>query len=498
MQRREFIRTAGTSLAGLAAAKPLFAGPRLSPLGANDDIRVAVAGIRAHGRSHINAYANMPGVRLVALCDVDDQVLDARVAEVDRQGIKVKAYRDIRALLDDPEIDAVSMATPNHWHALGTVWACQAGKDVCVEKPISHSVWEGRKMVEAARKYERMVQADLDARSGEDLSALGDFLRSGQLGKLVYVRTWNYIQRPSIGRVRGPQRIPDHIDYDLWMGPAPMSPLLRQTFHYDWHWQWATGNGEIANNGSHQLDRVRWVLGLPGLPRRVMSFGGRYGYVDDGQTPNTHTAVYDFDGVTVVYEARGLPRGNGSPHTDDFHGETVDGKPVFQAGPNSNGRHSGQAFFCEGGYVLDSVAYDNDGREIRRITGEPGGGGPQRHFVNALQSRRITDLKTDVLEGHLSVTFCHMGNLSFLAGEQVTFEQARKAVESNEHALRGLDRMTQHLIANGVDPSGENIVVGPALTMDGRTERFTGPDSERANMFLKDTYRPPFVIPDVV
>jgi predicted dehydrogenase len=474
MNRRQFITTSGTGIAGLLAARPMFAAVSANPTGANSEIRVAVIGFNAHGKSHIRAFKSMPGVRLVGLCDVDDEVLRAQAAELDREGIKVKTWRDMRAVFDSNEVDAVSMSTPNHWHALGTVWACQAGKDVCVEKPISHCIWEGRKMVEAARKYDRIVQADLDARSGGRLlDEAGEFLRSGAIGKIVSVRCWNYIRRPGIGKVVGPQKVPSHIDYNLWTGPAPLLPLMREKFHYEWHWQWPTGNGEIANNGSHNLDQVRWVLGKTGLPRTVMAFGGRYGYIDDGQTPNTHTAIYDYDGITVIYEARGLSTSATSENMDDFIGETVNGKPVVR--PHNNpGRNSGQVVFCERGYFMGGVVYDNDGNELKRF--EPGerGDGPQANFIKGVRSRKPADLKIDVLEGHLSVTFCHMGNVPIQCGALMPFSDAKSAVARTPHGEKAFDRMTRHLVANGVDAARAMITVGPTLTMDAQTERFVG------------------------
>jgi len=492
MYRRQLLLGSTSVLAAATATRGVMAAPRARVRGANQDIRVAVVGFRDHGRVHIRAYKAMKGVRLVALCDVDQQILDKQVAELDKEGIKVQGFRDIRAVLDSKEIDVVSLATPNHWHALGTVWACQAGKDVCVEKPISHCIWEGRKMVEAARKYRRMVQADLDSRAGTRLDEVSQYLRSGQLGKIVYVRSWNYIRRTSIGRLAGPQKIPADVDYDLWTGPAPMRPLLRTRLHYDWHWQWATGNGEIANNGSHQLDQVRWILGASELPRTVVSFGGRYGYMDDGQTPNTQTAIYDFGGIPVIYEARGLTEKRGSETMDGFVGKTADGKPVVrkhEGGP----RNSGQAVFCQGGYYLDGTAYDNNGKEIRRFE-EGDRRGIREHFIDSVRSRKISDLRIDVLEGHRSVTVCHMGNVSFQSGEPLSFAAARQALDGNPHAAAALERMAQHLTANGVDATKDTINVGPTLTFDAKQEKFTGSHAEVANLFLKDTYREPFVI----
>lgn len=244
---------------------------------------------------NINAYLKIPGVRVVALCDADRDILARGVMEFKTRNEKVDAYVDIRELLEDKNIDAVSTATPNHWHSLVTVWSCQAGKDVCVEKPVSHNIFEGRKMVEAARKYKRIVQADLDRRSDEGLVEAVRYIQQGQLGNIVVVRGFCYKRRKSMGKVSGPQKVPGSVDYNLWCGPAPMGPLMRKNLHYDWHWVWATGCGEIGNNGPHQLDVCRWVLGQTKLPKRVMSIGGRFGYDDDGETPNTKKVYEKFN-----------------------------------------------------------------------------------------------------------------------------------------------------------------------------------------------------------
>jgi predicted dehydrogenase len=497
MNRRRFLKTSGAGVAGVLAARPLFANAASNnPIGANSDIRVGVIGFRSHGRSHIRAYQSMSGVRLAGLCDVDEEVLQRQVRALDKDGIKVKGYRDLRALLDNPDIDAVSIATPNHWHALATVWACQAGKHVCVEKPVSHSIWEGRKMVEAARKHGRMVQADLDRRSHPELDEAFAYLQSGELGKIGYARAWDYKRRKSIGKIVGPQDIPGHIDYNLWTGPAAMRPLLRENLHYDWHWQWATGNGEIGNNGPHQLDQVRWALGKGGLPKTVASFGGRFGYVDDGQTPNTQVALYDYDGIPVIYEARGLPESADSDNMDGFVGETVTGNRVTHP-HNRPSPNDSFAIFCEGGYYHDGVIYDNDGKEIKRFA-EPSAKGPQANFVAALRSGKREDLKTDILEGHLSTCLCHMGNASIMSGEPKSFEQARRDIPANNHSEMAFDRMYLHLKANGIKMGKRPVIVGPVLTMDSDKEQFVGRGSEHGNLFIKDTYREPFVIRDQV
>ncbi|MDH3582992.1 MAG: Gfo/Idh/MocA family oxidoreductase, partial [Phycisphaerae bacterium] len=251
--RRSFLRSSG--LAGSALAL----GPARRVLGANSDIRVAVLGVRGKGNQHITNFSKLPGVRVTAICDPDQTVLEQRRAGHDR--LKLSTHADLRRVLDDRNIDAVVVATPNHWHALATIWACQAGKDVYCEKPCSHTIEEGRRMIAAARHHGRMVQVGTQRRSDAGLAEAFAEIRRGKLGPIRRTRVIHYSRRQSIGSVDGPQPVPASIDYNLWAGPAPMSPILRRQFHYDWHWFWETGDGELGNNGPHELDLCRWVAG---------------------------------------------------------------------------------------------------------------------------------------------------------------------------------------------------------------------------------------------
>ena len=488
--RRDFMKT--SIAAGIALARP-FSRAR----GANNDIRVAVAGFRSHGRTHINAYLKIPSVRVVALCDADRDVLARGVAEFKARNEKVDAYVDIRELLADKTIDAVSTATPNHWHALLTVWACQAGKDVCVEKPVSHNIFEGRKMVEAARKYNRIVQADLDRRSDEGLAEAVRYIQQGQLGNIVVVRGFCYKRRSSMGKVDGPQKIPESVDYNLWCGPAPMGPLMRKKLHYDWHWVWATGCGEIGNNGPHQLDVCRWVLDQTGLPKRVMSIGGRFGYDDDGETPNTQIAVFDYEPAPIIYEVRGLPTEKGGSTMDTYRAVSTAGV-VMRSGRQGPGAKTGVVVQCEDGYVdlWGLVVYNNNGRETKRF--KSSSPGPQASFIKAVRTRKISDARTDILEGHLSTTLCHMGNISHRLGKESLNEHIREVIRGDKDSQEAFERFQSHLAANGVRLKNTPAVLGPWLKMDSSKERFFGRFSKRANRLLTRDYRRPFIVPQQV
>ena len=251
--RRGFLRATTFAATGLGAVPSLFAAGRGGrQIGPNDEIGFAVVGFNGQGGSHIGSLTKLreagQKVRIVALCEVDETVLAKGVKQFADKGEKVKGYRDIRALLEDPDVDALSIATPNHWHALGTIWACQAGRDVYVEKPVSHNVWEGRKMVEAARRYNRIVQTGTQSRSSrQGIAAAVEWVRAGNLGKIKVARGICYKRRDTIGKVDGPQPIPPSVDYDLWCGPAAKEPLMRKRLHYDWHWVWPTGCGYRGN-----------------------------------------------------------------------------------------------------------------------------------------------------------------------------------------------------------------------------------------------------------
>ncbi len=488
LNRRSFLKssllaTASTAVwpgfaAEQGANRPAGAFARV--IGANDDIRYAVVGFGGRGKDHIKEMHEVKGTRLAALCDVDHDTLDKELKQCEKRGENVKGYSDVRKLLEDPEIDVVTFATPNHWHSLGSIWAIQAGKDVYVEKPVSHEVWEGRQLVAAARKYNRIVQAGTQCRSSQGIAEAIEWLRQGNLGKIVRVRSLCYKRRPSIGKVSAPQPVPPSVDYDLWCGPAPKEPLMRTRLHYDWHWVWPTGNGDLGNQGIHQMDLGRWVLGETELSPRVWSVGGRLAYIDDGTTPNTLIVFHDYKAAPLIFEVRGLPSAEGSKQMDRYHGADI-----------------GVVTDCEGGSMViasysSAKMLDKEGKEIKTFDGS------SSHFANfigAVRSRKIADLKADILEGHLSSALCHTGNISYRLGTQHSPEENREAVKSTPDLAEALGRMEQHLAANNVDLHKTRATLGAVLTMEPKGEKFLGNHS--ANHLLKREYRKPFVVPEL-
>ena len=471
--RRDLLK--GTLAAGASLAMP-FSRAR----GANDDVRVAVVGIRNQGSNHIKWFSKIPGVRVVAICDADRAFLDREAAKFKERNESVATYVDYRKLLEDKNIDAVITATPNHWHALVTVWACQAGKDVYVEKPVSHDIWEGRQMVKAARKYNRIVQSGMQRRSDTGLQEALEYINQGHLGKITLVRGIIYVPRGSIGKVDGPQTVPETVDYNLWSGPAPMAPLMRRHLHYDWHWVWPTGNGDFGNNGIHFIDICRWAVGQDTLPRRVISVGGRLGYIDDGETPNTQIVYYDYEPAPVIFELRGLPKTKGDSAMDNYLGT-----------------RAGTVIHCEGGYFVGGYAYDNDGKRVKQFQ-RTGGAGHHANFIKAVRSRKVSDLNADIREGHLSVALCHMGSVSHRLGAPANRAKIVERLGDSRGMAETFERFQEHLLVNGVDLQQTPRILGPWVTMDPQTEQFTGTLADEANALCRREYREPFVLPEDV
>ena len=491
--RKEFLKS--SAVAGSAALLPRnLSAAAVAPAGSpNGNVRVAIVGFNGKGGSHIREFQKIPGVTLAALCDVDAQLLAKRAQELGKNNVKVATYTDYRKLLENPAIDAVVIATPNHWHALMAIWGCQAGKDVYVEKPVSHNVWEGRKIVEAARQYNRIVQVGTQSRSDVALQEAFAEIHAGRYGKTKWVRGLCYKPRPSIGKTSGPQPVPAHIDYNLWTGPAALVPPRRNSpangsVHYDWHWFWNYGGGDIANQGIHEMDMCRWALGEQSLPPTVMSIGGRFGYDDDAETPNTQIAVYGYAKAPLIFEVRGLPRKAGEKAMDAYRGSRV-----------------GLVIQCEHGYFAGGAGggaiYDNDNKKVKSFSG-PGGGGHQANFIAAVRSRKQAELAAPIEGGHLSSALCHLGNISYRLGGNKTNDAIKEAIGADEPTQDSLARMLDHLRANEVEVTRTPSVIGPSLALAAGAEAFVTREKFDlgywANTLLRREYRPPFVVPDKV
>ncbi len=470
--RREFLED---SLLAAAVALPV---PLVQPSDdaqrrrpRRDPLRVAVLGVRGRGRGHVGAYKKSPDAEVAVICDPDEGVIElAMQAAPDARYVK-----DLRAVMEDDTIDAVSIATPNHWHALAAVWALDAGKHVYVEKPVSHDVIEGRKVVEAARRSGRVCQHGTQARSMKATHDAITWLREGGLGRVQVARALCYKRRETIGKVDGPQVPPETLDYDLWTGPARLEPLRRKEVHYDWHWVFNTGNGDIGNQGVHQMDIARWGLAWAELPDNVRSVGGRFGYDDDGNTPNTQVALFERGDQQLIFEVRGL-------NTRGYRDTGI-----------------GVVFHCEHGYLVSAsygkvVAFDHDGKPIKTFTG---GGDHFQNFVDAALANDASVLTAEIAEGHLSSALCHMANVSHQLGEARPLADAETPFGDCEPGNESFRRFRDHLVQNGVDAGSTDYTLGPRLSFDAQGEQFEGEHADAANALAWRPGRGPFTFPQV-
>jgi predicted dehydrogenase len=495
INRRQFLHesallaSAAAVLRGLdnpAAAEEAARAAKKGP--ASEKLRVAVVGVNGRGMSHVHGFANKYNCVVTTICDADQAVIARAMKHVKKeQGDEPKFEQDIRKVVADKDIDIIAIATPNHWHALMAIWAMQNGKHVYVEKPVSHNVLEGRRIVEAARKYSRICQTGTQSRSTTGMRAAIDYLHKGSLGKVKLARGLCYKLRPSIGKVKGPQKVPDSVDYDLWCGPAPKKPLMRSKLHYNWHWVWDTGNGDLGNQGIHEMDKARWGLNKNELPRSVMSVGGRFGYVDDGETANTQVIAYDYGDCELVFEVRGWPSDSPFP-----------GKDSPRRGKKAS-NFVGNIWYGSQGYLVcpsysGGVAYSNDGEILQKFSG----GSEEAHFGNfvaAVRSGNRENLNADIEQGHLSSAMCHLGNISHRLGTLELFTRKPQAfsLKAADDAMTG---MIEHLKQNKIEVEGLKYHLGRKLTIDPRSETFLG-DREADTMLTRE-YRAGFVVPDKV
>ncbi|MBN2476408.1 MAG: Gfo/Idh/MocA family oxidoreductase [Pirellulales bacterium] len=472
--RRRFLQR---SAAATALGLPAVASSRV--LGANEAIAVGVLGLGIRGLgAHVPSFENQQGVTVVAISDPDRQRLDGAAKTIEsRYGHRVEQHVDLRELIERRDIDAIGNATQNYWHGLSTIWACQAGKHVYVEKPLSHYIWEGRQMVHAAGKYDRIVQCGTQRRSQGSIAAAIEWIRQGHLGKIQHVTAFANKARSSCGKRPTPLPIPDTVDYDLWCGPARKVPIFRDRLQYDCSFDWNTGDGESCNQGVHELDVARWCLGESTLPRRVMSLGGRFVFDDACDVPNTQITYYDFPTAPVLYEVHNLRKAKGSREMSDFRGERV-----------------GVIVDCEGGSVslYRGIAWDSTGKQVQTFTG---GGDHFVNFIEAVRSGNREHLAAEVKVGHISTATCHAGNISYRVGQKASKEEMRRQVEPHPVYCEMYDRLLEHLAAHEIDADARTVTLGPWLEIDRQHECFPG--NEEANRLVRGFYREPYVVPDL-
>jgi predicted dehydrogenase len=419
----------------------------------------------------------MDGVEVSCLIDPDKNLFDSRSKMVhDKGGNTPECVQDIRVALENKNLDAISVATCNHWHSLITVWACQAGKDVYVEKPISHNVWEGRQCVAAAAKYNRIVQHGTQNRSSQGKANEIAAVQSGKYGKLLVSKGYCCKPRWSIGHkaVTAP---PANLDWDLWLGPAPKQDFHGNLHTYNWHWFWDTGNGDTGNQGVHEMDIARWAIKGATMPNRVWSIGGRYvpGEKDQGQTPNMQISVYEYDEATLLFETRGLVGKSGSPD-----------------------RNVSNEYYTTEGMIKGGTFYPKNGGASIQAKGEAAPvtpGGAFGSFIHAVRSRDNADVNCDAEVAHYSAALCHLGNISYRLGKQDAFSGNNNPFGKNEQIKGSLDMLQNNLKAVKIDLNETTVAVGRDLKFDPATESFPG--DKQADALLTRPYRKPYIVPEI-
>jgi len=383
--------------------------------GANDRIRVGIVGLGGRGGDHQSSYMRIPDAQVAGLCDVNQPARERAQARITKAGgAKAQEFADMREMFANPDIDAVSIATPNHWHALACIWACEAGKDVYVEKPASHNIHEGFRMVEVARKTQRMVQVGMQSRSTPLKIRAIQLIQGGAIGKLYAAKGLCFKRRKSIGKAPL-EAVPPGLDWSMFLGPAQMKEYSKTRFAYNWHWFWDTGNGDIGNQGVHEMDIARWALGDVGFPKTAVSTGGKFVYDDDQETPNTQLASLGFGDREINFEVRGLLTG---PEA---------GLPV------QKGNTVGNIFFGSDGWMWLGDGFQiYKGESSEKTLEEKDKGGEDgtvlhmKNFLSACRSRNVKDLNADIAIGATSAAFCHLANISYRTGRALQWDDAAK------------------------------------------------------------------------
>ena len=511
LHRRTFIKTSAMAVAAAGLSARLHA----QAAGANGDLRVAVVGFRSRGQEHIKELKRIKGVRIVALCDVDSRV----VAKGLKDNPGAKGYTDMRKMLEDKEIDAVSIASPNHQHAIQGIWSLQAGKHLYIEKPLSHNIFEGQQLVAASQHFSKLiVQAGTQSRSGAGIRSAIKAVHAGEYGKVKVARAICYKRRKSIGPAKK-NALPAEIDNDLWHGPADLQESIRGNesdkvteaanngpIHYDWHWFWNYGGGDLCNQAIHEIDIARWFLGTHEVATEVVSVGGRFGYVDCAETPNTFISIHNYASAPLITEVYGL---------------TSDGKmdgPMNKFGKFSElnkGQKSakspdiGIVVECENGTIVvpdynSAQVYDKDGKFVKSfgktvdqvdLTG--GASGHHANWVEGIRKGTAENIHAPVRECHLSTSLVHSANVSFRLGAKKNAGEIKEAVKASSGLAEAFGRMAEHLGRNGINLDENKAVLGLPLTLDAKTELFTGANAEAANRDLvaKRAGRKGFEIP---
>ena len=502
LNRRQFT-AAATATAAVVAARPVRAA------GPNETLGVAVCGVNSRGGAHLNSFHKDPRTVIRAIVDIDENIGPKVADRVEKmQGKRPAVVKDVRQALELDGVDIVSCATPNHWHALIGLWAMQAGKDVYIEKPISHNIDEGRALVAAAKRYGRMFQTGTQCRSSTGVQDAMKFIADGGIGEVKLARGLCYKRRKSIGPL-GAYPIPEHVDFNLWSGPATYTDpkLTRPRFHYDWHWQRHYGNGDLGNQGPHQTDIARWGLGLNRHPNSVISYGGRLGYkaernnphyIDAGDTANTEVSIYDYGDKCIVFETRGLDVTNSAD------------EEINKLFGSTRGNKIGVIFYGSDGYVAQlsydrCVAFDPNLKPTREFRHRSRRGEGYNlnddHFANfldAVESRDASSLNSDAQTGHLSAGVSHLGNISYYLGEEnrvspAELKQVVSEIDSPDNNVATAERTLQHLRDNGVDLQKTPLALGPQLKFDPQAERFI--ENDAANELLSRSYRSGFEVP---
>jgi len=475
LTRRNFLKA--TAVVGVAS--PFFV-PQTA-FGANETVNVGIVGLGIRGQGELMPrFAKQQNVKVVALADPDMARTNAAVAKLEKDfAQKADGYADMRKIFERKDVDAVGNATMQYWHCLSTIWACEAGKHVYCEKPLSHFIWEGRQMVNAAEKYNRLIQCGIQSRSTQSTLDAIEFIKSGKIGKIKYVTAFANKPRTSIGKRTEPLPIPPTVDYDLWCGPADDGPIYRDRLQYDCSFTWNMGDGESVNQGVHEVDMARRVLGIDGLPRRVISLGGRFVWDDVGDVPNTQIVYYDYPETPILYEVHNM-RENKDPNSP---------------APRTHGFGTGIVVHCEAGhvYVVTGSASAFDAENKRTASWSS----PDTHFENfiaAVRSGRREDLNCDVLAGHISTTICNAGNVSYRLGKSASVSAQKAAIADVPLFGEMHERYLQHIAKHDVDPN--MTILGPWLTCDPANECFK--DDAEADKIVRGWYRDPYDIKEVV